>query len=103
MMPPLSPGPLHDFLIGEGYSDLRIRPDGTITGVERFMFTTAIVVGIDWHGREGRYCYATPAEARKALAEWDGTGDPPGAWIIYKGWHGERIGPGGDDRYPIRD
>lgn len=56
------------------------------------VFTVGLFCGIDEQGCPiGRYCYHTLAEAREALKLWDGaTPDPPGAWIVAKGF------PGGD-------
>lgn len=69
----------------EGYSDLCEVNGRGICGVLRFIFTTAIVYGIDPVGYVGRYCYQTKSEATKALSEWNGESDPPGDWIKHKG------------------
>lgn len=76
------------------YDALREVPGHAICGVRRFLFTYGLVVGMDDTGYAGRYCYEFRAEAVDALREWDGIGDPPGQWIVYKGRGGERMGPG---------
>lgn len=56
-----------------------------ICGLMDFMFTTGLIIGMDKIGYFGRYCYKTRQEALDALNSWDGSGDPPGSWIKYKG------------------
>lgn len=79
---------------GLGYEELCQRGKRGVCGIHAFVFTGALVVGIDQLGYEGRYCYPSMAEASEALAQWDGEKDPPGNWIKYKGRGGERLGPG---------
>lgn len=67
-----------------GYSDLTVKA-GVVCGVKSFAFTTGLVVSLDPFGYERRYCYEHEAEARYALAQWDGTGHPGGRWIKCKG------------------
>jgi hypothetical protein len=55
------------------------------------MFTVGLIYGLDKYGYKGRWCYGENLEAKVALNEWDGTGDPPGLWIKYKGIGGERV------------
>lgn len=66
-----------------GYFELRSLPDGRFVGIVPFMFTTAIIT-IERQsmmlGYEDRWCYHTMADAKAALENWDGTGEP-------KGWH----------------
>ena len=71
-------------LLASGYTDLRV-VDGVLCAVRRFNFTTAILVGLDPVGYERRYCYEHRADARAALAAWDGREHPPGPWIKCKG------------------
>lgn len=73
-----------------GYIELKVIPGRGICGVSPFIFTVAVVYGIDEYSYEGRWCYATKAEALSGLREWDGVGDPSGEWIKYKGRGGER-------------
>lgn len=75
-----------------GYNDVRKLPSGEWAGVLRQMFTCALFVGIDEFGYRTRYCYATERQARVALAEWDGNGQPPGLWIKQKPQ--DILGPG---------
>ena len=51
-------------------------------GLRNFGFTTAILLGQigDHTGINDRWCYHSAAAAYRALAEWDGTGEPAG-------WH----------------
>lgn len=80
---------LIDQLRDEGYYALRELPGRGICGLYRFIFTVGLVYGIDKYGYKGRWCYGDNLEARKALEEWEGAGDPGGNWIKYKGIGGE--------------
>lgn len=59
-----------------------------LCGVQRFAFTSGLLVNLRFDGLsyfyDARYCYSTANEALKDLAEWDGQGDPPGEWIKEK-------------------
>jgi hypothetical protein len=71
----------HILRVGEGtYSDVKFFPDGEVAWLARFVFTSAILYGLDYLGHRDRWCYETMADARRALDEWDGTGEP-------EGWH----------------
>ena len=67
-----------------GYHNLKVLKNKELAGVMKFIFTYAIVIGIDFTGYRTRYCYHTRKEAEEALKAWDGTGDPPGLWIVQK-------------------
>lgn len=75
------------------YTDLRRLPTGELAGLQRFLFTTGLVVGLDAVGYRVRYCYGTAAEARAALRGWDGAGDPSGGWMKAKGAGVDRVNP----------
>lgn len=77
-----------------GFGSVTFKGAAGICGVKPYLFTGALVVGINPVQYQGRYCYATLTEAQEVLATWDGNGDPAGAWIKYKGLDGERDGPG---------
>lgn len=84
----------------QGYSDLKYIEGRGICGVRRFMFTTGLVYGIDDYGYAGRYCYTHNFDARKALRDWDGVGDPgDDQWIKHKGGIGEYRNPKSTDIY----
>jgi len=85
----LTPG-LQTFLENEGYCHLTEIEGRGICAVYKFMFTFAIVYGIDEHGYRGRWCYSGSIEPAVALRQWNGIGDPLGNWIKYKGEGGER-------------
>ncbi len=66
--------------------------DGVIFSVHRFIFTTAIIGGIDHIGYSHRWCFNTFVEAVGALKDMtESKGHPPGNWHRY-------MGPGGDFR-----
>ena len=79
-----------EFYTENGYFLVREIKGRGICALCRFAFTVGLVIGINSVGYYGRYCYDNLAEATKAIEEWDGTGDPSGDWIKYKGYGGER-------------
>jgi hypothetical protein len=72
------------FLASQGYTDVR-EAGPSICALQRFNFTTGLVVGLGAEGYERRYCYEHEADARDALLAWDGSGHPSGPWIKCKG------------------
>lgn len=77
-------------LQNEGYVGTREIPGRGVCALYKFMFTVGLVYGLDDTGYKGRWCYDNVTDALTALITWDGIGDPPGAWIKYKGEGGER-------------
>lgn len=77
-------------LTSDGYTNLQEIEGRGIVGIQRFIYTTAIVYGLNEDSYEGRWCYHTQWDAVAALKEWNGVGDPSGEWIKYKGKGGER-------------
>lgn len=55
------------FLEKQGYSNLRILPDGCICGLSELLFTTALHIGLNAYGWERRYCYPEKEKALLAL------------------------------------
>lgn len=74
-----------EVLLREGYKAIKFVPGRGHCGLTRMFFTSALCYGLDEKSYVGRYCYHTMSEARKALDEWDGSGDPTGNWIKHKG------------------
>ena len=62
-------------------SAYRALPDGRELVVYRMLFTWRLCLG-DQEAQtyDRHWCFHTSEEAVRAL-EWDGNGDPPGAWI----------------------
>jgi hypothetical protein len=56
-----------DFLKSQEYYSLVVLEDGTICGLSRLMFTTALYIGLNGDGWERRYCYPEEQQALKAL------------------------------------
>lgn len=79
----------------EGYRDCRRLPNGEVIGVMPQLFTFGLFVGLDEYGYKRRFCYESASDANYALAQWDGSGDPPGPWIKEK--PSDRLGPGAKD------
>jgi hypothetical protein len=79
------------FLIDEGYFELRHIDGVGWCGLYRFAFTVGLVTGMNEYGYVGRYCYENLSDAKEALKEWNGKNDPSGPWIKYKGEGGERV------------
>ena len=80
------------------YSHLRRLSTGEWVGVQRFLFTWGLMVGLDERGYRTRFCYEHPQDAVWAAQHWDGSGDPPGPWVKEKGRGGERSNPCLDKR-----
>lgn len=81
-----------EFLNENGYTHIKAMQDGTCCAIQRQLFTVGLFVGITRGGWQRRYCYEREYDAREALIQWDGTGDPPGPWIKEK--PSDRLGPG---------
>jgi hypothetical protein len=77
----------------EGYYHIRVLPVG-VAALRDYVNTCDIVFGITGTAYRGRYSYPEPVSARTALNQWNGTGDPSGPWLKYKGPDELRIGPG---------
>ena len=91
---------LKEFLEKEGYKNLKEIEGRGICGLKGFMFTVAIVHGLDSSGYLGRWCYphAKSVDCVAAFMGWDGKGDPEGDWIKYKG-RTEYQNPNIEDEY----
>jgi len=76
-------------LWGELCTDFKEIPEVGLCAVHKYMFTYGIVSGLDKISYKGRWCFKTKEEAQTALKYWDGTGDPLGLWVKYKGEEGE--------------
>lgn len=61
-----------------------IRLDGKIVALGRFIYTVAILVGLDETGYECRYCYHTENDAMIALLAWIGSDEMEPAGYITK-------------------
>jgi hypothetical protein len=75
---------LSQFLAANGYTDLH-EIDGVVYGLQKFMFTHGLMVGLTMDSYERRYCYEHRTDALAALESWDGEGHPSGPWIKCKG------------------
>jgi len=61
-----------------GYRELRVCGDAGLCGIQRFLFTEGLAVGINPTGYGRRYCYETTKDAQAALSVWDGLDHPSG-------------------------
>ncbi len=82
---------LKEFLESKSYFSICEKPCKGICALERMAFTTGLWIGLTKSFRHGRYCYENLSDAKSAINSWDGSGDPPGNWIKYKGIGGERM------------
>lgn len=74
-----------EFFEEMGYSNC-CKINGKIVGLSSFIYTTAIVVGMDETGYEHRFCYHTPHTAMEGLLMWVvNGGDEPTGYIKRKG------------------
>ncbi len=62
-----------------GYIDVNMLPDGSQAAVMKFMFDWAIVSEFDdWGCYKDRWCFHSFQDAKMALDNWDGQGEPEG-------------------------
>lgn len=71
---------LQEVVIRDHYRDIKTLPDGEYAGIYKFIYTWSIIYDFNQYGYEDRWCYHTYEEAKKALDEWNGEGEP-------QGWH----------------
>lgn len=81
---------LINYLKTEGYFEFRKVANFGLCALQKFIFTTGIVVGLNPIGYYGRYCYSDYEEASDELKKWNGLGDPTGNWLKFKGEGGDR-------------
>jgi|SRR5882724_5133318 len=74
----------------QGYKELKYIPGQGVCGLFNFIYTIGLCTHLTAIGYWGRYCFKSYDDAKQALADWNGDSDPPGEWIKYKGWDGER-------------
>lgn len=72
-------------LVGEGnpYTYFTELPDGELACLHRYMYTEAILYGLNETGYEDRWCY-TPGTAQAALQHWIDNYD---TLLEPTGWH----------------
>lgn len=70
-----------------GYVIPRILPTGECAAIRRMAFTYGLFVGLNSGGIRTRFCYETFEDAKRALEDWDGQGNPPGPWLKEKGFN----------------
>lgn len=85
-----------EFFERMGYRYVRQMKNGKWIGLNKQIYTTRLVVGLDITGYDYGYCYALYDDAVKAIQQYEGEGDPIGPWIKLKGdlVRGEVMGPG---------
>lgn len=69
----------------EGYLGPRYLESGELAGLRPMLVTWGLFVGLTEDYYRCRYCYESLDDALRALALWDGRGDPPGPWVKHKG------------------
>lgn len=65
----------------EGYQHVRILPDGSMAGLCRLIFTTALCSGITPQGWAYRYCFENPERALDELAKLEEEDQEPTGFI----------------------
>ncbi len=81
------------WLTPQGYGCFKIMPDGSLSALSEFIFTTDLVTNVDWDGYRHRWCYERLSDAILALALYTGEGDPIGPWLKYRARGPERHNP----------
>lgn len=65
----------------QGYTDAQVKGDAGVVAICRFLYTHAILSGLNAWGYEDRWCYSSYELARAALDAWDGAdGTEPLMW-----------------------
>lgn len=76
---------LIDEMKEQGYSNLRVLPDGTIIGTLELMFTRAIFIGLNRSGWDKRFCYKDKMLAISELAKLVDQDSEPTGWVARRG------------------
>ena len=63
------------------YDAVRVLVDGSIVGLGKLMFTTAVYMGLNRWGYERRYCFQEPERARAEFEKLASEDDEPAGWI----------------------
>lgn len=79
----------------DGYYSLTHLPDGTVAGLQSFIFTTGLMTGLTSMTYAQRFCYEHQSDAQEALDRYKAIeDDAEGPWIKAKGLDlGDRINP----------
>lgn len=68
---------LKKYLEEMDYYNVRILPDGVVANIH-FLFTTAVVIGVNWGGYERRICYPKGMGLAEAMCKsMKSVDDPP--------------------------
>lgn len=68
----------------QGYFSLRELEDGTVVGLGKLLYTTALFIGLNSTGWERRYCYPEEQQAQKALGCLQTGDDEPARGYVAK-------------------
>lgn len=69
------------YLATQGYTDLRVLPDGTIAGLVPLLFTTGLCMGLSEITWQKRYCFEAREDALSALQGLSSIEDEPAGWV----------------------
>lgn len=69
--------PLYTRLTEEGYSHIRILPDGTYAGISRLAFTVAVYTGLTDISWSRRFCYQNLNDAKAGLEQLEAWNSEP--------------------------
>lgn len=67
------------------FLDVRELEDGTIVGLGRLLFTTAIYIDLDIWGWGRRYCFEDSALAQEQYQRLQSGDDIPQGWVAQRG------------------
>ncbi|KWF81261.1 hypothetical protein WL94_28215 [Burkholderia cepacia] len=76
---------LLDYIASQGYTDMRELADGTIVGLGRLLFTTALYIDLDAEGWARRYCFERRADAERELSALTSGDDVPSGFVAQRG------------------
>lgn len=94
----MTPDELVDKLWAETFLEVRRIPGRGLCAVQRFIHTCGLLTNLRFDGPfyeyDARYCYPVGADALRDLRAWDGSADPPGAWVKEKVSDRQRVEEG---------
>lgn len=76
----ITPEELAVICAANDYLEAQVKGEAGIVVIHRFLFTWAILSGVNYYGYEDRWCYSSYEKCKAAFDAWDGTKEP-------ENWH----------------
>lgn len=82
-----------EFFFEGHYSNFREIPGRGVCALEKGIAHWMLYHDLTVQSKPGHWCYPSGEDAIAAIHLWNGEGDPPGNWDVYKGESGRRNNP----------